>query len=76
MVELAIFCSDMQEIIESAISINLLSIGRYPLWGGVLITIADTFVFLFLDKYGKESGNGGVKESTFHHVADGEVCLL
>lgn len=25
---------------------------RIPLWGGVLITIADTFVFLFLDKYG------------------------
>ncbi|MBZ3879035.1 Natural resistance-associated macrophage protein 2 [Sciurus carolinensis] len=25
---------------------------RVPLWGGVLITIADTFVFLFLDKYG------------------------
>ncbi|MGH0173576.1 UNVERIFIED_CONTAM: hypothetical protein FKN15_065686 [Acipenser sinensis] len=23
-----------------------------PLWGGVLITIVDTFVFLFLDKYG------------------------
>ncbi|PKK16982.1 natural resistance-associated macrophage protein 2 [Columba livia] len=26
--------------------------GGVPLWGGVLITIADTFVFLFLDKYG------------------------
>lgn len=26
---------------------------RIPLWGGVLITITDTFVFLFLDKYGK-----------------------
>lgn len=25
---------------------------RIPLWGGVLITIIDTFVFLFLDKYG------------------------
>lgn len=28
---------------------------RVPLWGGVLITIADTFVFLFLDKYGNVS---------------------
>lgn len=28
---------------------------RIPLWGGVLITIADTFVFLFLDKYGNFS---------------------
>lgn len=25
---------------------------RIPLWAGVLITIADTFSFLFLDKYG------------------------
>ncbi|XP_026962078.1 natural resistance-associated macrophage protein 2 isoform X2 [Sagmatias obliquidens] len=52
MVELAIVGSDMQEVIGSAIAINLLSAGRVPLWGGVLITIADTFVFLFLDKYG------------------------
>ncbi|XP_032502103.1 natural resistance-associated macrophage protein 2 isoform X1 [Phocoena sinus] len=75
MVELAIVGSDMQEVIGSAIAINLLSAGRFnssintfpvepfwnhlllswqmvPLWGGVLITIADTFVFLFLDKYG------------------------
>ncbi|XP_072350196.1 natural resistance-associated macrophage protein 2-like isoform X1 [Scyliorhinus torazame] len=52
MVELAIIGSDMQEVIGSAIAINLLSAGRIPLWGGVLITIVDTFVFLFLDKYG------------------------
>lgn len=26
---------------------------RIPLWGGVLITIIDTFMFLFLDKYGR-----------------------
>jgi len=25
---------------------------RIPLWGGVLITVADTFTFLLLDKYG------------------------
>nr|XP_033791761.1 natural resistance-associated macrophage protein 2 isoform X2 [Geotrypetes seraphini] len=52
MVELAIIGSDMQEVIGSAIAINLLSVGIIPLWGGVLITIVDTFVFLFLDKYG------------------------
>ncbi|XP_032801751.2 natural resistance-associated macrophage protein 2-like isoform X2 [Petromyzon marinus] len=52
MVELAIIGSDMQEVIGSAIAINLLSNGAVPLYGGVLITIADTFVFLFLDKYG------------------------
>ncbi|XP_027700095.1 natural resistance-associated macrophage protein 2 isoform X3 [Vombatus ursinus] len=52
MVETAIIGSDMQEVIGSAIAINLLSSGKVPLWGGVLITIADTFMFLFLDKYG------------------------
>lgn len=25
---------------------------RIPIWGGVLITVVDTFTFLFLDKYG------------------------
>jgi NRAMP (natural resistance-associated macrophage protein)-like metal ion transporter len=25
---------------------------RIPLWGGVLITVVDTFTFLLLDKYG------------------------
>ncbi|MCJ8750174.1 hypothetical protein PDJAM_G00259510 [Pangasius djambal] len=52
MVELAIIGSDMQEVIGCAIALNLLSAGRIPLWAGVLITIVDTFVFLFLDKYG------------------------
>ncbi|KAG7278478.1 LOW QUALITY PROTEIN: hypothetical protein CRUP_038773 [Coryphaenoides rupestris] len=51
MVELAIIGSDMQEVIGCAIAFSLLSSGRIPLWGGVLITIVDTFVFLFLDKY-------------------------
>ncbi|KAM6928377.1 natural resistance-associated macrophage protein 2 isoform 2-T2 [Xenentodon cancila] len=52
MVELAIIGSDMQEVIGCAIALNLLSVGGIPLWAGVLITITDTFVFLFLDKYG------------------------
>uniref|UniRef100_A0A3Q3RT23 Natural resistance-associated macrophage protein 2-like n=1 Tax=Mastacembelus armatus TaxID=205130 RepID=A0A3Q3RT23_9TELE len=52
MVEVAIIGSDMQEVIGCAIAFSLLSSGRIPLWGGVLITIIDTFVFLFLDKYG------------------------
>ncbi|XP_020498020.1 natural resistance-associated macrophage protein 2 isoform X2 [Labrus bergylta] len=52
MVELAIIGSDMQEVIGCAIAFNLLSLGHIPLWAGVLITITDTFVFLFLDKYG------------------------
>uniref|UniRef100_A0A8C3XZX1 Natural resistance-associated macrophage protein 1 n=1 Tax=Catharus ustulatus TaxID=91951 RepID=A0A8C3XZX1_CATUS len=52
MIEIAIIGSDMQEVIGTAIAFSLLSAGRIPLWGGVLITIVDTFFFLFLDKYG------------------------
>ncbi|XP_059559099.1 natural resistance-associated macrophage protein 1 isoform X2 [Myotis daubentonii] len=51
-IELAIVGSDMQEVIGTAIAFSLLSAGRIPLWGGVLITIVDTFFFLFLDNYG------------------------
>ncbi|XP_071966255.1 natural resistance-associated macrophage protein 2-like isoform X2 [Antedon mediterranea] len=52
MVEVAIIGSDMQEVIGTAIAFFLLSNGKIPLYAGVLITITDTFVFLFLDKYG------------------------
>ncbi|XP_021956479.1 natural resistance-associated macrophage protein 2 isoform X3 [Folsomia candida] len=52
MVEIAIIGSDMQEVIGTAIAFYLLSNKAIPLWGGVLITIVDTFTFLFLDKYG------------------------
>uniref|UniRef100_A0A4X1UK70 Natural resistance-associated macrophage protein 1 n=1 Tax=Sus scrofa TaxID=9823 RepID=A0A4X1UK70_PIG len=50
--ELAIVGSDMQEVIGTAIAFNLLSAGGIPLWGGVLITVVDTFFFLYLDNYG------------------------
>ncbi|XP_037940864.1 protein Malvolio isoform X2 [Teleopsis dalmanni] len=52
MIEIAIIGSDMQEVIGTAIAIYLLSNKIIPLWGGTLITIVDTFTFLFLDKYG------------------------
>uniref|UniRef100_A0A4W3GZZ6 Natural resistance-associated macrophage protein 1 n=1 Tax=Callorhinchus milii TaxID=7868 RepID=A0A4W3GZZ6_CALMI len=52
LMEIAIIGSDMQEVIGTAIAINLLSNQWVPLWGGVLITIGDTLGFLFLDKYG------------------------
>ncbi|KAL4221936.1 hypothetical protein ACF0H5_017988 [Mactra antiquata] len=52
MVEIAIIGSDMQEVIGTAIAFYLLSNGKIPLWAGVIITIADTFTFLLLDKYG------------------------
>lgn len=50
--EIAIIGSDMQEVIGTAIAIYLLSNKAIPLWGGVLITIIDTFTFLGLDKFG------------------------
>ncbi|KAA8528477.1 hypothetical protein F0562_035832 [Nyssa sinensis] len=52
MAELALIGADIQEVIGSAIAINILSHGRLPLWAGVLITAADCFVFLFLENYG------------------------
>ncbi|XP_036419462.1 natural resistance-associated macrophage protein 2-like [Colossoma macropomum] len=52
MIEVAIIGSDMQEVIGTAIAFNLLSAGRIPLWGGVIITIGDTLIFLFCDKWG------------------------
>ena len=57
MIEVAIIGSDMQEVIGTAIAFYLLSwdskaqAGRIPLYAGVLITITDTFIFLFLDKF-------------------------
>jgi len=50
--EVAIIGSDMQEVIGTAIALYLLSNKMIPLWGGVLITVFDTFTFLGLDKYG------------------------
>jgi len=52
MTELAIIGSDIQEVVGSAIAINILSHGKIPLYGGALITAADTFTFLVLEKYG------------------------
>ncbi|CRL01680.1 CLUMA_CG014899, isoform A [Clunio marinus] len=52
MIEIAIIGSDMQEVIGTAIAIYLLSARAVPLWAGTIITIIDTFTFLFLDKYG------------------------
>ena len=51
-IEIAIIGSDMQEVIGTAIALYLLSNKAIPLWGGVLITVLDTFTFLGLDKYG------------------------
>ncbi|XP_076241211.1 solute carrier family member malvolio isoform X2 [Calliopsis andreniformis] len=52
MMEVAIIGSDMQEVIGTAIALSLLTNKVIPIWGGVLITVIDTFTFLLLDKYG------------------------
>ena len=50
MAESAIIGSDIQEVVGSAIALNILF--GIPLYAGVLITAADTFTFLFLHYYG------------------------
>ncbi|KAL5010791.1 hypothetical protein ScPMuIL_013096 [Solemya velum] len=52
MIEVAIIGSDIQEVIGSAIAINLLSSNVVPIWAGVLITGIDTFTFLLLESAG------------------------
>ena len=46
MMEIAVIGSDIQEVVGSAISINLLSNGAVAVWVGCIITGLDTFTFL------------------------------
>lgn len=50
MTEFAIIASDIQEVIGSATALNILF--GIPLWAGALITILDSFLFLFIHYYG------------------------
>lgn len=50
MTEFAIIGSDIQEVIGSATAINILF--GTPLWVGALITIFDSFLFLFIHYFG------------------------
>lgn len=52
MMEIAIISSDIQEVIGSAMAINILSSNKIKLWQGALITGLDTFTFLMLEAYG------------------------
>jgi len=76
MTEIAIIGSDIQEVVGSAVAIQILtqipSIGfaGIPLWIGCIITAADTFTFLFLEKYGTYyilHGNKAFFRSTYAH---------
>mmetsp|Transcript_28658 Transcript_28658/g.24073 ORF Transcript_28658/g.24073 Transcript_28658/m.24073 type:complete len:106 (+) Transcript_28658:193-510(+) len=44
MTEIAIIGSDVQEVIGTSIGWNLLF--GFPLWGGILITVFDTFIIM------------------------------
>jgi NRAMP (natural resistance-associated macrophage protein)-like metal ion transporter len=50
MTEVAIIASDIQEVIGSATALNILF--GIPLWAGAIITIFDSFLFLFIHYYG------------------------
>ena len=52
MTEIALICADCQEVVGSAIAIKILSNGTVPLWAGCIITAADCFVFMLLDRNG------------------------
>ena len=52
MMEIAVICADCQEVVGSAIAIKILSGGRVPIYAGCLITAADCFLFMLLDKNG------------------------
>ncbi|KAL6527356.1 Natural resistance-associated macrophage protein 2 [Orobanche gracilis] len=52
MAEVALIGADIQEVIGSAIAIQILSRGVLPIWAGVLITASDCFIFLLLENYG------------------------
>ncbi|CAM9277505.1 unnamed protein product, partial [Discosporangium mesarthrocarpum] len=50
MTELAVIGSDIQEVLGSAIGFNILL--GVPLWLGCLLTVLDTFTFLFVHIFG------------------------
>ncbi|KAH9622873.1 hypothetical protein KSS87_006273 [Heliosperma pusillum] len=52
MAEVAVIAADIQEVVGTAIAIQILTQGVFPLWLSVVITSADCFVFLFLESYG------------------------
>lgn len=52
--EIAIIGSDIQEVIGSAIALNILSRGYMPLWAGVIVTSLDCFIFLYVEQGGEK----------------------
>lgn len=52
MIEIALITSDIQQVIGTALAINILSQGHISIVYGILITIMDTFLFLFIELKG------------------------
>eukprot|EP00756_Hemistasia_phaeocysticola_P063399 Hpha_TRINITY_DN6869_c0_g1::TRINITY_DN6869_c0_g1_i2::g.46157::m.46157/K21398/SLC11A2, DMT1, NRAMP2; natural resistance-associated macrophage protein 2 len=52
MIELALIAADCQEVIGSALAINILSNQLVPLWVGALLTASSCFIFMLLDTKG------------------------
>ncbi|GBF91787.1 metal transporter-like [Raphidocelis subcapitata] len=52
MAEVAIVGSDIQEVIGSAIAVLLLSRGAVPLWAGILLSAAASFLLLLVERLG------------------------
>ncbi|RNA04993.1 natural resistance-associated macrophage 2-like [Brachionus plicatilis] len=52
MIEISIIASDIQQVIGSALALNILSNQKIDFWIAVLITGADVFVFLLLESKG------------------------
>eukprot|EP01063_Lacrimia_lanifica_P012839 TRINITY_DN19540_c0_g1_i1.p1 TRINITY_DN19540_c0_g1~~TRINITY_DN19540_c0_g1_i1.p1 ORF type:complete len:553 (+),score=182.26 TRINITY_DN19540_c0_g1_i1:64-1722(+) len=50
MAEIAIICVDCQEVIGTAVAVQILSNGAVPLWAGVLLTALYTLMFLLMDR--------------------------
>lgn len=51
MAELALIGADIQEVIGSAIALQILSNGYLPIWAGVLITASDWYLLFFLSLF-------------------------
>lgn len=52
MAEVAIVGADVQEVIGSAIAVMLLTRGAVPLWAGVLLSAAASFLLLLIERLG------------------------
>ncbi|CAF2130336.1 BnaA03g58400D [Brassica napus] len=58
MAEVALIGADIQEVIGSAIALQILTRGYLPIWAGVIITSLDCFLISYLEKCGMRKLEG------------------